>query len=104
MIVYHALGFCVSKCVVCVVTKLSESHIMFSCCHSPPLCSSHMFSDLLFSLLMTEPGYYEEGAFGIRIENILAVVRKEDKDVPGKLSGKTLLGFEPITMVSQAHA
>jgi Xaa-Pro aminopeptidase len=39
-------------------------------------------------ILSNEPGYYEEGAFGIRIENLVVVVEK----------GDGFLGFETITL------
>lgn len=44
-----------------------------------------------------EPGYYLEGEFGIRLENILEVVQK----FPGKkhYSGEIFLGFKDITLV-----
>ena len=41
-----------------------------------------------------EPGYYEDGNFGIRIENVYIVVRK---DTPHQHGGKAFLGFENIT-------
>lgn len=43
-----------------------------------------------------EPGYYEDGAFGIRIENIALVRQVETKHTFG---GKPYLGFEHVTMV-----
>ena len=43
-----------------------------------------------------EPGYYEDGAFGIRIENVL-VVRKAAP--PCAFGGDVWLEFEPITRV-----
>lgn len=46
--------------------------------------------------LSNEPGYYEEGGFGIRHENIL-VVRKVD--TPNQFGGVQYLGFEHITFV-----
>lgn len=39
--------------------------------------------------LSNEPGYYEEGAFGIRIENVMAVIEKQ----------KGFLGFINMTLV-----
>ncbi|TXB69367.1 aminopeptidase P family protein [Paracoccus aurantiacus] len=42
-------------------------------------------------ILSNEPGYYREGAFGIRIENLLVVIRAESPD------GRDMLGFETIT-------
>ncbi len=44
-------------------------------------------------IVSNEPGYYEPGAFGIRIENLLLV--REDPDVPDMLSFETLT-FAPI--------
>jgi Xaa-Pro aminopeptidase len=48
------------------------------------------------NVLSIEPGYYEDGAYGIRIENIAMV-----KEVPTKYSfgDKPFLGFEHVTMV-----
>jgi Xaa-Pro aminopeptidase len=44
-------------------------------------------------VVSNEPGYYEEGKFGIRIENLIFV-----KQV-GEVDGKKLLGFENLTFV-----
>ena len=44
-------------------------------------------------VVSNEPGYYEEGQFGIRIENLILV-----KQV-GEVNGKKLLGFENLTFV-----
>ena len=44
-------------------------------------------------IVSNEPGYYEPGAFGIRIENLLLV--REDPDFPDMLSFETLT-FAPI--------
>ena len=41
-----------------------------------------------------EPGYYKEGAYGIRIENLVVVCEMEPP--PG--AEKKLLGFETITL------
>jgi Xaa-Pro aminopeptidase len=43
-------------------------------------------------ILSNEPGYYKTGAYGIRIENLVLVERRE---VPG--GEKPLLGFETLT-------
>ena len=43
-----------------------------------------------------EPGYYEDGAFGIRIENVMVVKMAE---VEGRFGDKQFLEFEPITWV-----
>ena len=51
----------------------------------------HFEAPLKEGMLVTdEPGYYKEGAFGIRTENTLLVVKS---DHPG------FLGFEPLTLV-----
>ncbi|WBU59487.1 aminopeptidase P family protein [Paracoccus albus] len=42
-------------------------------------------------ILSNEPGYYREGAFGIRIENLLVVTPAESPD------GRDMLGFETLT-------
>lgn len=42
-------------------------------------------------ILSNEPGYYREGAFGIRIENLLVVVPADSPD------GRDMLGFETLT-------
>ncbi|TAL27637.1 MAG: aminopeptidase P family protein [Alphaproteobacteria bacterium] len=45
-------------------------------------------------IISNEPGYYKEGAYGIRIENLVTVIDtgKKDKD------GKALLTFRTLTM------
>lgn len=45
-------------------------------------------------ILSNEPGYYREGHFGIRIENLVVV---EQRDIPG--AEREMLGFETITFV-----
>ena len=42
-------------------------------------------------ILSNEPGYYREGDFGIRIENLLVVVPADSPD------GREMLGFETLT-------
>ncbi len=44
-------------------------------------------------ILSNEPGYYREGDFGIRIENLVAV---EPRDIPG--AERPMLGFETLTL------
>ncbi|KAG0018511.1 hypothetical protein BGZ82_000415 [Podila clonocystis] len=46
--------------------------------------------------LTNEPGYYEDGKFGIRIENVLLVKKKETRH---RFGGKDFFGFEHITFV-----
>lgn len=50
-----------------------------------------------FCFFFQEPGFYLEGEFGIRLENILEVVEK----FPGKkhYSGEIFFGFKDITLV-----
>eukprot|EP01094_Clydonella_sp_ATCC50884_P027215 TRINITY_DN7724_c0_g1_i1.p1 TRINITY_DN7724_c0_g1~~TRINITY_DN7724_c0_g1_i1.p1 ORF type:complete len:441 (+),score=120.22 TRINITY_DN7724_c0_g1_i1:308-1630(+) len=43
-----------------------------------------------------EPGYYEDGKFGIRIENCVIVVKA---DTAHQFGGKEYYGFEPLTLV-----
>jgi len=47
------------------------------------------------NVLSIEPGYYEDGKWGIRIEN-LAIVKK--LDTPNNFGNKGYLGFEHITL------
>jgi Xaa-Pro aminopeptidase len=48
------------------------------------------------NVISNEPGYYEDGSFGIRIENIIMVKEAETKH---KFGDKPYLGFEHVTMV-----
>jgi Xaa-Pro aminopeptidase len=48
-------------------------------------------------ILSNEPGYYREGAFGIRIENLIVVV--EAPPLPGGDAHRAQLGFETLTWV-----
>jgi Xaa-Pro aminopeptidase len=48
------------------------------------------------NVISNEPGYYEDGTFGIRIENIVMVKEAETKH---KFGDKPYLGFEHVTMV-----
>lgn len=47
-------------------------------------------------IVSNEPGYYEEGNFGIRIENLAVIVKK---DTPHMFGDKTFLGFQRLTHV-----
>ena len=47
-------------------------------------------------ILSNEPGYYREGAFGIRIENL--IVTREAEAVPGG-DDREMLDFETLTYV-----
>jgi Xaa-Pro aminopeptidase len=44
-------------------------------------------------ILSNEPGYYKTGAYGIRIENLVLVVKK---DIPG--AEKEMFGFDTLTL------
>ena len=43
-----------------------------------------------------EPGYYADGEYGIRIENIVVV---REAQTPNNFGGKGFLGFEHVTVV-----
>jgi Xaa-Pro aminopeptidase len=51
-------------------------------------------------ILSNEPGYYKQGAFGIRIENLQVVTP------PTPIDGgdKPMMGFKPLTMVAYEKA
>ena len=46
-----------------------------------------------------EPGYYEDGNFGIRIENVMIVVKKNLLPNIENITTTTFLGLEPLTLV-----
>ncbi|KAI0976038.1 aminopeptidase-like protein [Xylaria arbuscula] len=48
------------------------------------------------NVISNEPGFYEDGSFGIRIENIILVKEVQTKH---KFGDKPFLGFEHVTMV-----
>jgi len=48
------------------------------------------------NVISNEPGYYEDGSFGIRIENVVMVKEVQTKH---KFGDKPFLGFEHVTMV-----
>ena len=48
-------------------------------------------------ILSNEPGYYREGAFGIRIENLIVV--EEAPALPGGDAARRMLGFRTLTFV-----
>ena len=47
-------------------------------------------------VVSNEPGYYEKGNFGIRIENLCIIKQKE---TPLTFEGMSFLGFETISLV-----
>ena len=48
-------------------------------------------------ILSNEPGYYKEGAYGIRIENLVTVISIENLETP-------MLGFETLTLAPIDHS
>lgn len=64
------------------------------CVHEGPARISRA-SDIALEpgmILSNEPGYYREGAFGIRIENLIAVQEAEAEP------GRAMLGFDTLTL------
>ena len=51
----------------------------------------------MLNFVFVEPGYYEEGAFGIRIESMMEVVAA---NTPFAFEGKTFYKLVPLTFVS----
>lgn len=45
-------------------------------------------------VVSNEPGYYEDGSFGIRIENLLVV---NEANTPHRFGGVSYFGFERLT-------
>lgn len=50
-------------------------------------------------LLSNEPGYYKEGGYGIRLENLMLVQEYLAPGQPGNETGKPLYCFETVTLV-----
>lgn len=48
----------------------------------------------------TEPGYYADGEYGARIENVVIVCEVQ---TPNNFGNKGFLGFERVTMVFSFH-
>lgn len=68
----------------------------FLCVHEGPQRISKKGSMVAFQpgmILSNEPGYYEAGQYGIRIENLVAVI-----EVGKTADGKKLMGFETLTL------
>ncbi len=62
--------------------------------HEGPQRISKRGSDVALKegmILSNEPGYYQAGEYGIRIENLVAVIKKRSRD------GKDFFGFEMLT-------
>ncbi|KAK7284665.1 hypothetical protein RJT34_19415 [Clitoria ternatea] len=68
--------------------------------HEGPQSISHRFGNLTSlvngMVVSNEPGYYEDHAFGIRIENLLYV---RNVETPNRFGGIIYLGFEKLTFV-----
>ncbi|XP_021772939.1 probable Xaa-Pro aminopeptidase P isoform X2 [Chenopodium quinoa] len=68
--------------------------------HEGPQSISFRFGNLTplqkGMIVSNEPGYYEDHAFGIRIENLLFV---KEMDTPNRFGGLAYLGFEKLTFV-----
>jgi Xaa-Pro aminopeptidase len=47
-------------------------------------------------ILSNEPGYYKEGAYGIRIENLVLVESREIEGAEGEYLGFETLTFAPL--------
>eukprot|EP00959_Pyramimonas_sp_CCMP1952_P475005 9503966-Pyramimonas_sp.AAC.1 len=47
-------------------------------------------------IVSNEPGYYEDGAFGIRIENLLVV---SERNTANNFGGTSFLGFDALTHI-----
>ena len=50
----------------------------------------------LSPLTLTEPGYYDDGSFGIRHENVVLI---EEAATPHRYKNEQYLTMEPVTMV-----
>ena len=71
------------------------------CVHEGPQRISKRGSDVALRegmIISNEPGYYKNGEYGIRIENLVAVVQ-----VGQTANGKKLLGFETLTLAPIDH-
>lgn len=68
--------------------------------HELPIISNRKNNELGLKenmILTIEPGYYEEGNFGIRIENTVRIVREKTKY--NMSNGSEFLKFESLTYV-----
>lgn len=59
-----------------------------------PIMDSHPLKAGM--IVSNEPGYYENGNFGIRIENLLEVV---EMPALGEYAGRSFLGFRKLTHI-----
>ncbi|KAK7531406.1 putative Xaa-Pro aminopeptidase P [Phyllosticta citribraziliensis] len=53
------------------------------------------------NVISDEPGYYEDGNFGIRIENVVVV---REAQTPHRFGDKPYLGFEHVTLVPMCRS
>ncbi|KAK8201470.1 peptidase M24 [Phyllosticta paracitricarpa] len=53
------------------------------------------------NVISDEPGYYEDGKFGIRIENVVVV---REAQTPHRFGDKPYLGFEHVTLVPMCRS
>ena len=61
------------------------------------LCRTYITQPLLAGMIVSnEPGYYEDGAFGIRIENLLHI---QEADTQFHFGGQSYFSFERLTLV-----
>ena len=62
------------------------------------ICSRSLTSALssLSPLTLTEPGYYDDGSFGIRHENVVLI---EEAATPHRYKNEQYLTMETVTMV-----
>lgn len=68
--------------------------------HTQPLPLVRVFcTALCCTVLLAEPGYYEDGVFGVRTENVLLV---REHQCPHNFGGKGYLSMEPVTFVSDS--
>ncbi len=71
-------------------------------CHVPRLaggnnCRLWVTQPLMAGMIVSnEPGYYEDNAFGICIENLLHI---READTPFKFGDQSYFGFERLTMI-----
>lgn len=70
-----------------------HTYIFFQ--HAPMNIGWHFNAYYLVLHLHTEPGYYENGKFGIRIEDIVQIVPAK---IGADFNGRGALTFETITM------
>ena len=67
-----------------------ENHLSANKIRSPLICVSGKFIKIFSGLCCAEPGYYQDGEFGIRIEDVMCSVEANTKV---KFDGRVLLQF-----------